>query len=162
MNELVAVSGCNLQNYLDSWPLLVKLGEPPVYALHLYKGDRRFEAARAPTCAQHPLGSRARKTTFPPRSFLPLWRLETGTPHVQSIRARTHSYAARSAAGVHDGFCGDCARRRLQRGASTKRRLRRSRRARPNIWRLSIFKRLIWPSTGPLLHRNVSPALIAA
>ena len=32
----------------------------------------------------------------------------------------------------------------------------------PNIWRFSIFKRLIWPSTGPLLHGTVTPALTAA
>ena len=32
----------------------------------------------------------------------------------------------------------------------------------PYIWRFSIFRRLICPSTGPLLHANVSPALTAS
>src|SRR6266403_3867033 len=42
-------------------------------------------------------------------------------------------------------------------GAPTKRRLRRSRRARPNIWRFNILRRLIWPSTGPLDQGKVTP-----
>jgi len=42
------------------------------------------------------------------------------------------------------------------RGARTKRRLRRSRCARPNMCRLSIFNRLMWPSTGPLLQGTVT------
>src|SRR2546425_12793604 len=48
------------------------------------------------------------------------------------------------------------------RGAPTKRRLRRSRCARPNIWRFSILRRLIWPSTGPLDQGSGTPALTAA
>jgi putative transposase len=36
--------------------------------------------------------------------------------------------------------------------ASLKRRWSRSRLARPHIWRLSLFRRLMWPSTGPFLH----------
>jgi hypothetical protein len=47
-------------------------------------------------------------------------------------------------------------------GASTKRRWSRARLARPNICRLSSFKRVICPSTGPLLQGTVSPALTAS
>ena len=46
--------------------------------------------------------------------------------------------------------------------ASRNRRLRRSILARPNMDRFSIFKRLIWPSTGPLLQRSVMPAFTAS
>lgn len=38
----------------------------------------------------------------------------------------------------------------------------RSSSARPNICRFSIFNRLFWPSTGPLLTSNVTPALTAS
>ena len=58
------------------------------------------------------------------------------------------SYAATACTWA--GSRGHAAGASLSRGASTKRRLRRSRRARPNIWRLSILRRLIWPSTGPV------------
>jgi hypothetical protein len=47
------------------------------------------------------------------------------------------------------------------RGARRKRRLRRSRRARPNIWRFNILRRLICPSTGLVLQGKVTPALTA-
>src|SRR5262249_24698610 len=46
--------------------------------------------------------------------------------------------------------------------ARRKRCWSKSRLARPNIWRLSSFKRLIWPSTGPLLQGRVTPALTAS
>src|SRR5438132_10947208 len=62
-------------------------------------------------------------------------------------------YAA--AAGGGDGtLCSDawaCA----PRGVRRKRRRRRSRCARPNIWRFSILRRLICPSTGPVLQGSV-------
>ena len=48
------------------------------------------------------------------------------------------------------------------RGVRRKRWPRRSRCARPNICRFSILRRLICPSTGPLLHGPVTPALTAA
>ena len=44
----------------------------------------------------------------------------------------------------------------------TKRRLRRSRRAWPNIWRLSILRRSMCPSTGLVDQGKVPPALTAA
>ena len=46
--------------------------------------------------------------------------------------------------------------------ARRKRGWSRSSLARPHIWRLSIFTRLIWPSTGPLLQGRVPPALTAS
>jgi hypothetical protein len=46
--------------------------------------------------------------------------------------------------------------------ARRNRRLSRSSLARPNIWRLSIFRRLMWPSTGPLLQGSLRPALTAS
>jgi hypothetical protein len=48
------------------------------------------------------------------------------------------------------------------RGARTKRRRSRSRRARPHIWRFSIFRRLMCPSTGLVLQGTVAPALMAS
>jgi hypothetical protein len=47
-------------------------------------------------------------------------------------------------------------------GVRMKRRLKRSRCARPNIWRLSILRRLMCPSTGLVLHGRVTPASTAA
>ncbi len=47
--------------------------------------------------------------------------------------------------------------------AAQRTRLRsRSKPARPYIWRLSIFSRLIWPSACPLLHGSDSAARTAA
>src|SRR5690242_17460184 len=46
--------------------------------------------------------------------------------------------------------------------ASMNRRLRRSKLARPNIWRLIIFSRLIWPSTCPVLQGSVRAARTAS
>src|SRR5437879_2728122 len=87
--------------------------------------------------------------------------LRDTTPPARSASGDTRGYAA--TAGVcDDGSRGRAARAGPSRGASTKRRLRRSRRARPNIWRLSILRRLIWPSTGPLDQGSVTPALTAS
>lgn len=46
--------------------------------------------------------------------------------------------------------------------ASRKRRLSRSRLARLYIWRLIIFSRLIWPSTGPVPQGSVTAARTAS
>jgi hypothetical protein len=70
--------------------------------------------------------------------------------------------AATGSAGGSAGAGACCCCLDSGRGTSRKRRLRRSRRARPNIWRFNIFRRLIWPSTGPELQGNVTPALTAA
>jgi hypothetical protein len=45
---------------------------------------------------------------------------------------------------------------------SRNRRLSRSSLARPNIDRFSIFKRLMWPSTGPLLQGSIMLAFTAS
>ncbi len=46
--------------------------------------------------------------------------------------------------------------------ASRNLRSSRSRLARPYIWRLRVFRRLIWPSTGPLLQSSVRAARTAS
>jgi hypothetical protein len=46
--------------------------------------------------------------------------------------------------------------------ASRKRRLSRSRPARPYMVRFSILRRLIWPSTGPLLQPSFTAARTAS
>jgi len=74
----------------------------------------------------------------------------------------TYGYAAAAAAWISAGARWSGAWAWPSRGARTKRRLRRSRRARPNIWRFNIFKRLMCPSTGPVLQGRVTPALTAA
>ena len=59
---------------------------------------------------------------------------------------RGYAAAATSCVGARERAAWACP----SSGARTKRRLRRSRRARPNIWRFNILRRLICPSTGPL------------
>ena len=34
--------------------------------------------------------------------------------------------------------------------------------ARPDLWRFNILRRLLWPSTGPVLPCNVTPAFTAS
>ena len=46
--------------------------------------------------------------------------------------------------------------------ARRQRRWSRASVARPNIWRCSILRRWMWPSTGPLLQARVLPALTAS
>jgi hypothetical protein len=46
-------------------------------------------------------------------------------------------------------------------GVRRKRWPKRSRCARPNICRFTILRRFMWPSTGPVLQGNVTPALTA-
>ena len=75
---------------------------------------------------------------------------------------RRMSYTATGSAGAQGSPRGPGAWACPPRGASTKRRRRRSRRARPNIWRFSIVRRLICPSTGPELQGKVTPAVTAA
>ena len=59
------------------------------------------------------------------------------------LAARAYAATAWTCAGAPKPTAWTC----LSRGASKKHRLRRSRCARPNIWRFSIFRRLMCPST---------------
>src|SRR5882672_10741421 len=79
-----------------------------------------------------------------------------GLPHVHTVSPHAAWGGARGYAASAWACAGP------SRGAPTKRRLRRSRRARPNIWRLSILRRLICPSTGPVDQGKVTPALTAS
>jgi hypothetical protein len=72
----------------------------------------------------------------------------------------TRRYAA--IVGEYAGARGRAAKAGWGRGVNTKRRLRRSRRTRPNICLFNILRRLMCPSTGPLDHASVTPALTAA
>src|SRR5713101_8129702 len=126
------------------------------YARHVGEDKRCLHAGASHTC-----------TTWA-RVALP-W---PATPHCMAgDLPRTLAITPRPTSGGPHGYAASawaCAGARGQavcagpsRGAPTKRRLRRSRRARPNIWRLSILRRLICPSTGPVDQGNVTPALTA-
>jgi hypothetical protein len=91
--------------------------------------------------------------------------------HIMRVRARASLAAAgdrylgltqsrpRPARSVYNRTPAD---RPGDHAASRNRRLRRSILARPNIERLSIFKRLICPSTGPVLQGSLRLALTAS
>jgi len=127
--------------------------------LHYVGEDKRFPHARAShTC------------TTSTRTALP-WpatprRMAGGPPkaacHHASSRLWWPAWLRVASAWVYAGARGRAVSAGPSRGAPTKRRLRRSRCARPNIWRFSILRRLICPSTGPVLHGSVMPALTAA
>jgi hypothetical protein len=95
---------------------------------------------------------------YPVSSASPLCREASGLPR-PACGGAWATPPRRAPGTAHVGRpAWDC----LSRGASRKRQLSRSRRARPNIWRFSIFKRLMCPSTGPLLQGKVTPALTAS
>ena len=106
-------------------------------------------SGRSSACGKRQSPPRVRRR---PRRYGHPAGLDAATRRQVSGRSHTsggaHSYAA--AACACPGR--DCPRvwSRSPRGARRKRRLRRSRCARPNIWRFSILRRLICPSTGPL------------
>src|SRR5215470_3721341 len=86
--------------------------------------------------------------------------LRDATPDDHQASGGTRGYAAVAwtGAGARWPAAWPCP----SRGARRKRRLSRSRRARPNIWRFNILRRLMCPSTGLMLQGKVTPALTAS
>src|SRR5262249_8505551 len=134
-----------LTHISGSYPLLVTSGEA-WYIPYISPGaTRSVNHERLPRVHASTVPTDQRQAAPPPMPrCVPgiLTRADKPTTAVW-----TGGYTA-SAASAGDGahWPGACAG--LSRGASTKRRLRRSRCARPNICRFTIFRRLIWPSTG--------------
>ena len=73
-----------------------------------------------------------------------------------------HPYAAFASAGAATGGGGAGACPCVPPAPPRQRRLSRSRRARPNIWRLRLCNRLLCPSSGPVRQGRGTPALTAA
>src|SRR2546429_1277537 len=126
------------------------------YARHVGKEKRYLHAGASPTwCTWARVALRWPATPHGMAGDLPRTLAITPRPTSGGPRgdaASTRVWAGARAQAVWAG---------PSRGIPTKRRRRRSRCARPNIWRFSIFSRLIWPSTGPLLQGSVTPALTA-
>src|SRR5215813_8152214 len=145
---------------VGSYPLLVTPGEA-WYIPYISTGETRTaNRERLPRVHASTVPADQRRAAPTPCRDAPQgssrWRARPPPPSGPCGDAA--SAAASACAGAH--WSGACAG--LSRGASTKRRRRRSRRARPNIWRFSIFRRLMCPSTGLVLHGRVTPALTAS